>query len=73
MESTFKKAYEKEILPDDSIKLTFREGPIEAHQISLFTALVMGYLFILLWAWLPSRIPTFEKIDDRTVNFPLSL
>jgi hypothetical protein len=52
MESTFKKAYEKEILPDDSIKLTFREGPIEAHQISLFTALAMGYLFILLWVWL---------------------
>jgi hypothetical protein len=52
MRSTFKAEYEKETLGDDAIKLTFREGPIEAHQAALFTSLVMGYLFILLWVWL---------------------
>src|SRR3981081_1548309 len=52
MRSTFKREYAKESLPDDAIKLTFREGPIETHQAALFTSLVMGYLFILLWVWL---------------------
>ena len=52
MERTFKKAYEKEILPDDSVKLVFREGRIAAHQVALFISLFMGYVFMLLWAWL---------------------
>jgi hypothetical protein len=52
MESTFKRAYEKEILPDESVKLVFREGRIAAHQVALFISLFMGYVFMLLWAWL---------------------
>ena len=52
MESTFKRAYEKEILPDDSVKLVFREGRVAAHQVALFMSLFMGYVFMLLWAWL---------------------
>jgi hypothetical protein len=43
MRSTFKAEYEKETLPDDAVKLTFREGPIDAHQAALFTAVAMGY------------------------------
>ena len=52
MKSTITKAYGKEILPDDGVKLTFREGRNEAHEAALSTAIFMGYLFMLLAAWL---------------------
>ena len=53
MESTpYKNAYDKEIQPDDSVKLTFREARIEDHQVSLSVSLMMVYLLGLLCVWL---------------------
>jgi hypothetical protein len=53
MESTsFKKEYEKESLPDGSIKLTYKEKRIGAHQASLMRMFMAVYLFIFFWIWL---------------------
>lgn len=69
MESTsFKKEYEKESLPDGSVKLTYKEKRAGAHRQSLMGAFMMFYLFIAFWVWMgiTSVLYYLSKEEDLT-------
>lgn len=50
MKSTFKREYDKEMLADGSVMLSFTERRIGAHQGALMMQFLMVYVFAMLFA-----------------------
>jgi len=70
MESTFKRQYEKETLPDGAVKLTYKGSRVGSHHASAMMAVIGVYLFIAFWAWIFITLGVTLVLGSK--NFGLS-